>query len=645
MKRVLLCLLTLALSIPSIHAEREAESPVPVSTFGAENVAFISLTRRPTLESKLPTNVSRINGDDIRRSGAANAAEALRLVPGVDLQKTGDVGTFTKVRIRGVPASNQVQVIVDDQPVGGVSVQEINLALIPVENIERIEVIRGGSSILYGANAMGGLIHIITKNGFNAPGVSLGYESRSHNTEILSANAGASVGGWNALVTGNRIASNGYVEHSDLDGRTATGKLGYRWENGAGIEGSTSYTDQELLSPSGVSVPRSAWNGDIERESPISRTEKVDNEIFRNQLTATTPDLGFGSIKSTLYRQSEQYYIDSNDFGPFESWFKNRVEGADVRLLSNVGLTFGGAYERDTRESLGQVPHHIVDWAVYAEQDITVGKLTLLPALRLDQHSAFGNQYNPRLAAVYRVNPNWKFSGSAARSFRSPTLTDLYEDFPDPFGFGFDFFGNPNLEPEIAWSYDAGTQFAPMDWLEVGLTGFYTKLSDRIGGVDTNGNFASDTLANLGSAETNGAELELKAQTGWVNHRAAYTYQRARGTSAGNEGYTALRLTPNHLASYRAAVVMPWGTEFVNTFEYQSQQYEADGALGDKLPAYSLWHVRLEQRWKMITGYVGVNNVMDRLHADSFAFGNAFPQPGRVYLAGGKVAFGGPQKN
>jgi len=648
-------LLAVAIALP-VHAEIDAESAVPIDSIIASDVTFMSLTRRPTLESKLPTNISRISSQEIQRSGAANAAEAIQLVPGVDLQEAGDVGTFTSVRMRGVPNSNQVQVMIDDQPVGGVGVQDINLALIPAENIERIEVVRGGSSVLYGPNAVGGIIHIFTKSARDNS-VNLGYESRSHNTEIISANAGASVGGWNAFVTGNRIASDGHVENSDLDARTGTGKLGYRWGNGGSVDASTSYTDQEFRNPGGVTIPRDGWDGQIERESPISRTQKIDNEIFRNQLAMTTGELGFGRFKGTLYQQSEQYYLDNLDGGIFESWFKNRIVGADLRYLSNFGLTVGGSYERDSRDSWSsftfppfdpsisdQSPHHIADWSIYVEQDITLGKLTLLPAVRFDQHSAVGNQYNPRLAAVYRVNPRWKFSASAARTFRAPTLVNLYDDFPDTDGFppDFSFFGNRNLRPEVARTYDLGTQFVPAEWLEVGVSGFYTRLADRIASANTDPSDANDeTNLNQQDAELTGGELELKATTGWLHHRGAYTFQRAQGETDAFDGFVPLRLTPRHLASYRVTLVTPVGLEFINTFEYTSKQFEQDNDQGVFLPSYSTWNTRISQRWKGVTAFAGVNNVMDRVYADSIAFGNAFPQPGRVYLVGGEVAFGG----
>src|SRR4051812_13409110 len=126
---LLFCLVSLP-AVPS-KAAVDTEQAAPTQTITENDVQFLTLTRRPTLESKLPTNVTRLNEDDIRRSGAVNVADVLDLVPGVDLLRSGSIGSLTTIRMRGVPRSNEVQVLIDDQPLGGVSVQEINLALIP----------------------------------------------------------------------------------------------------------------------------------------------------------------------------------------------------------------------------------------------------------------------------------------------------------------------------------------------------------------------------------------------------------------------------------------------------------------------------------------------------------------------------------
>ena len=159
MNKKLFCALTLAMLFPAVF---RAEPP-PVVNEGDDEGLFLSLTRKGESKEVLPSQRSVVTREEIVRSGARNLGEALNLVPGAMFNRTGTLGAQTTLRLRGVPTSNQVQVLIDDQPVGGVSIQNVDLSQIPVSDIERIEIVRGGSSVLYGANAIGGLVNVITR--------------------------------------------------------------------------------------------------------------------------------------------------------------------------------------------------------------------------------------------------------------------------------------------------------------------------------------------------------------------------------------------------------------------------------------------------------------------------------------------------
>jgi outer membrane cobalamin receptor len=152
MKKLLLCCLSWSLLALSW-----------ADTNPSNDDAFVSLTRSPENPDNLPTNISVVTRQDIAKSGATTVADLLDFVTSVDVGRSGSLGSSSFVRMRGVPSANQVQVLVDDQPIGGSSIQNINLTLLPVDNIDRIEIVRGGASVLYGANSVGGIVHIITK--------------------------------------------------------------------------------------------------------------------------------------------------------------------------------------------------------------------------------------------------------------------------------------------------------------------------------------------------------------------------------------------------------------------------------------------------------------------------------------------------
>ncbi len=201
------------------------------------DATFISLTRRPTSLKKLPTNVSIVTAKQIESIGAKSIDQVLQLLPSVDVSRTGSEGTFSSIRMRGAPKSSQVQIVVDDQPYGGVSGDQlVDLSRISVENIERIEVVRGASSILYGPNTVGGVIHIITKqHSAEGSSVSVGYERGSFDTNILRGQVGAQSGLTDAYASYSKLKSDGFQENGDTENENGSANIGFSFPSGARI--------------------------------------------------------------------------------------------------------------------------------------------------------------------------------------------------------------------------------------------------------------------------------------------------------------------------------------------------------------------------------------------------------------------------
>jgi outer membrane receptor protein involved in Fe transport len=336
-----------------------------------------------------------------------------------------------------------------------------------------------------------------------------------------------------------------------------------------------------------------------------------------------------GSVQSVFYTSLQDYTLFPAAGAPAIADQENRIYGNDTRLLLPGGLTAGASYERDTRVAQGQVNTHVIDWGLYVQQELAWGRLSLHPALRMDQHSAFGNIYNPRLTSVYQWTDSLKISGNAARSFRAPGLVDLYVDFPDPF---FPFFKNPNLRPETAWSYDLGIERLLSPDARVSLTGYYTRLRDRIKAV-------SNTTINSPRAELSGVEWEARKRQGPFHLLAAYTFQRAVGNEIGSSKHIPLRLTPRHLASAQITWFAPDEWEVVQTLQYTDKQYEMDGERGVKLPSTTLWNARFSKKILGADLYAAVDNILDKRYAGSFSFSAYYPQPGRTFSLGVNIRF------
>ena len=156
----------------------------------------------------------------------------------MDVQRTGSVGTFSTVRMRGTPGSAQVKIVIDDQPYGGFQAdQNIDLSQIPLDNVEKIEIVRGGSSVLYGANTTGGVIHVFTKKQPDGKvEANVGYEARSYDTHIYRGDAGVDTGRTYARATYDHLETDGFQSNSDanmdhgaLAGRIRFSQCGAGW--------------------------------------------------------------------------------------------------------------------------------------------------------------------------------------------------------------------------------------------------------------------------------------------------------------------------------------------------------------------------------------------------------------------------------
>lgn len=600
---------------------------------------FLSLTRRATRTDHLPTNISVITAEEIKELGATNLPDIIDLLPGIKTESGGGLNSLTTVKMRGVPTSNQVQVLIDDQPLGGSSIQNIDIGIIPVENIERIEVVRGASSSLYGANTIGGIIHIFTKKAEQPFSSTLSAEGRSHKTQIYTAQAEASQANVTGYILGRRIESGGYQQNTDFKNSYAFGSLGYAFNNGASVDFDYSNTQQEQGTPGGTPVAFKDWNGDRERAA-FTPDDRIDKDIDNQRIKIAVP------FPDVMVQIVGHRYTDERSWTAFfPTKSKNTILGDDIRLMFINGLTIGAAYEKDKRIALGQDTHSIISVGRYIQKDFRFNKLIVAPALRWDEHSIFGEEYNPHLSLVYNENDTLKFSANAARAVRAPTITDLFEDFIDAVP-AWSFFANPNLKPETAWTYDLGTELKSSTGFNVALTGFYTEIKDRIVAVNTDnlvdpfGNQTNDTLANAAKAEISGAEVETSLRTGRFTHKASYTYQRAKGTSATSSHFVSLRLTPRHMASYTLISRLWKGSTLANTYQYVSHQFDNDNYTGTYLAPRRLWNARLEQVCKSFTVFGEVDNITNELYSES-TLGNPVPEPTRTYRAGLSVKLGG----
>ena len=201
-----------------------------VSLRGAESEPkdmFITLTRTPLETEKLPSNVSIIKSEAIQKLSIQNAGDAVEYLASVDVPKNAGAGSSRLPKIRGF-LNKQIAVYIDNRRVPPDVTGNVDLSIIPAEQIDRIEVLRGGASVLYGPNAEGGVIHIITKRAGGAlPTASVSVTAKSFGTDIVRAEGGHKHERFEAYAAASRMRSDGYMQNSRFENQAYSGNAGY----------------------------------------------------------------------------------------------------------------------------------------------------------------------------------------------------------------------------------------------------------------------------------------------------------------------------------------------------------------------------------------------------------------------------------
>ncbi len=632
-------ILALALLLPLRPA---AADPDPAA--GDDDV-FMSLTRSEEPRDRLPTNISVVTAAEIRAAGAQTVSEALTLLPGVNVQRTAVPGAFSTVRLRGVPSSNEVQVVVDDEPLGGVSLQNIDVGQIPVEDIDRIEVVRGGASVLYGANTIGGVIHIITKKAAQGPAKSdVGYEAGSFGTQVQTASLGKKGKQDDGWVGARRYHTDGFQNHSDGHGTTVSANAGHSFENGARLAVEGYRNELSFNDPQGTLVPLDQWDGKKEL-TPVNDQARFEESENRLRVRGNLPLGRAGSVQALGYA-AHSYYLADDPLGPsypfpspeFYQTDKN-IGGTDVRFLLAGGITAGVAYELDQIRVKGNPQYQAEDEALYLQWTGGLGPVDFLPAARYDHHSAFGGTLNPRFTAVLHAAPKVDLSANVARSFRAPDLLQLHQDYPS-----FASVHNADLQPETAWTYDAGVRLKPSSSAFVQLTGFLTRFQNLMA-FSQNPFPALNMPINAPRAQTSGAELEAQGRWGSLSSHASYTYQRTVKNALDRSTRLGVALTPRHTAAWQTTWEAGAGWAVTEGLQYVDKRFETDGDNGRKLPSFTLWNMRISKRLLGAEFFLAAEDLTNKRYVESVGFDNMTfaptwtALPGRTFKGGVTLRF------
>ena len=573
-------------------------------------------TERRLKDTPVITEV--ITRSEIEATGAENIGEVLEHRVGivVDRDAHGD-----GVQLQGLD-SDYILILLDGEPQVGRIAGKIDLARIAVENVERIEIVKGASSALFGSAAMGGVINVITRSASSPFAAQFTNNLETHNTIDSRTTVELNRDKLNALLT---LAAN-RRNPIDLDESDLTTTIdGYQsWTHSARTE--YQLTPKSTLLFSGQYFAQKQ-EGVSEREGVIfDRLGDIDN--FSGSV-GTGYQLGsrsklVGKIYTTRYRD-ESTVIDRGTSLTASSnvTIQDLIKGEaqfDTDLGSKNQLTVGAELIFENLESqriTGGEREVTTDSLFFQNEFRPIANLAFVLGGRLDYHSEFGTHFSPKLSGMYRVTPDVTIRTSYGQGFRAPDFKDLYLDFSNPTS-GYQVLGNPDLQPESSGNWNLGVEYQFKSAL-LGRVHLYRNNlnnlieAERIGQSVLGG--SKFQYFNVSEAFTEGIEVELSTRSiGGFSATIGYAHLNGKDTET---GLTLLNRS-KHSGNLKLAYANQ-GTGFnVDLRGRYASKWgffdDGDNVLEDEeyAPGNWIWNLRgSKQILKWLKASVGVNNMFD----------------------------------
>ncbi|CAN5807894.1 TonB-dependent receptor [soil metagenome] len=597
---------------------------------GAEDTAgiVVTATRLPTPENETPASVSVIAAPELQERQVQRVAEALRQVPGITVAQSGAPGQLTSVFTRGL-RSEHTQVLLDGIPINQGLAGLFNFADLTVDNIDRIEVVRGPQSTLYGPRALAGVIQVFTKRGSGTPTGQVSAEAGSFGTFREAISSSGSWKEFDYSFGASRLDTENERRNNEYRNTAAIANVGWSPNERLRIGSLFTYSESDIGLPNSIFNPKPMDNFFTERWLIGPRVDFTPVEWWEHQLILA-------------YDHERQINDPNEDFfvGPTRALFKRFTLDYQNNLkpLPWLTVTTGTFYSEvdagQERPFISQVfgpqPTFISDetmqTSVFAQLTVTpVRGLNLVAGGRFDHFNQFGDIWTYRFAGSYLIAPtDTTVRASIATGFSPPSSQDKI--------FGMNF----GLEPERNRGWDVGVEQRLWNGrVQLGATYFHNRLSNVIG---FSGLF--ETL-NLGAARTQGVEAELQLRPlPDLTFVATYTYLDAEKTSAADINQPAgarLPRRPRHEAYVNGSYLWFGKLRTLAEARFVSAREELNfGAANFDIEDYTVVNLAAEYEVNRHVSVFGrINNLTDEKYAEVFGF----PALGRGVYGGMRVSF------
>lgn len=590
------------------------------------------------LPRELPVRSADLDREELAIQPGHNATDALKSVPGVTV--SAGRKDEASVAIRGF-GSRRVAIMIDGRPMNVPYYGTFNLASLDVDELDKVQIVRGPASVTYGPNVMGGVVNFVTTRGRDRPGTRLRLQGGNHNTGEVLVTHGRVRGPWDLYLSmrgggsdGSGLSRNftptgyagtedgGFRDNSDRVEYDLFAKIGYTNERTTDAAFSCGYLDMEKGVPSAIDEERywrfTDWRryfGDFTLSRSLGPKTTLQGKAYGDVFINTLVDYEDNryDLDAAFYNSTHRNW-DLGGIVAVEHAWSERVQGKQGITLREDQI------KKRMNPGDPWLYHHQVTGSIYSEQHVQ-----LMPqwraSLGLADHFMVYNHLKDTdhilgldAGLTGRLAADWKIFAAFGRSTRFPTLSQLWSENT----------GNRNLRPEVAHRTETGVDWSPRAWTRTEATLFLNELDDLI---DRDAHRAG-RYYNIQSARSYGFEVSEALRMGdWLQLEAGYTYTDAENRDTG----LPLDLTPEHKLDGRLLVCSRSGeTQWSLVVSRVGSRYDSESLTEEKmLSGYTVADCRVTSRLeRRLALTLEVMNIGDVNYEEEVMY----PAPGRTVL-------------
>ena len=568
-------------------------------------------TRTPRLLKESPILTRVITGPDIRKTDALNIGDLLESeLPGIEFSYAMDQQVTLNMQGFG---GNSVLFLVDGERIAGETLDNIDYNRLNLDNVQRVEIVKGAASSLYGSNAVGGVVNLISAGATEPWSVNANARYGAHNEQRYGGSAGFIAGKFNSLTNAQYTSIDSYAMPSEGDYNTFYG--GYNWSikerlqyeplEGLKFTARAGYFFRERDLQSDTRDRYRDFSGGLKGEWEIDESNRLE--------------LSYGYDQ---YDKSDYLLFNDTDVRDYSN-VQHVVRGVYTCSLGEDGrhtMILGGDYMRDYLmsyqfENNGYYVQHTAD--VFGQIEARLDeRWHFTGGLRYDFFSQKKlSHFSPKLSLMYRLK-NWSFRGSYSGGFRAPTLKEMYMSFD--MASIFMIYGNPDLSPESSENLSLSAEYN-WKYLSASVSGFYNFVDNRITTVWNEG-LGGMMYTNMNPLQVRGVDVSVSTRLPFgLGARLAYTFT----DEAIRPGDPLVSQTRPHSATVRIEYGRSWKDYGFDvalsgrilsavTTEVYTSATDYEETETQTYPAYTIWKLTVSQDiWKGIHLNIIVDNIFN----------------------------------